>query len=213
MYGPSKFGKTEICSHLPNALFIATEPGHNAIDGYIADVHNYQELLAVSREFVVGEHEFETVILDTLDAAHMFCAAHICKVRGVEHEGDLQFNKGYSLVRQEFYRYLLGMAKSKYTVIFIAHCKEREFKMSNGATQLKYSLALSGSVSEAVLGLADCILYCDYAKIQGKNGLQRVIRSRNTRRYDAGDRFGIVPDPCLFEKDTFLKLFEENTQM
>ena len=46
LYAPSKFGKSTWCSGVPNALFLATEPGLNSLEAFQRPVKSWDELVA-----------------------------------------------------------------------------------------------------------------------------------------------------------------------
>ena len=92
LYGPTKWGKSSLCSHAENAIFLATEPGLNHLEVFQVPINNWDDLLAACREIAEGKHSFKTVIIDTIDNAYRMCAEHVCKKAKVEHESDL----GYS---------------------------------------------------------------------------------------------------------------------
>ncbi len=45
VYSPSKIGKSTWCSHAENALFLATEPGLNALEVFEAPITCWDDLL------------------------------------------------------------------------------------------------------------------------------------------------------------------------
>jgi GTPase SAR1 family protein len=77
VYGPSKIGKSTWCSNSKGALFLATEPGLNALNVYQTPVTTWKELLAACTEIAAGDHSFNTVIIDTIDNAYRFCCDHV----------------------------------------------------------------------------------------------------------------------------------------
>ena len=63
-YGRSKIGKSTWCSRSEGALFLATEPGLNALDVYQVPIQSWDELLAACGEIAEGKHPFKTIIVD-----------------------------------------------------------------------------------------------------------------------------------------------------
>ena len=45
VYGQTKIGKTTLCSQAESALFLATEPGLNALDVFQAPILSWDDLL------------------------------------------------------------------------------------------------------------------------------------------------------------------------
>src|SRR5262245_53687948 len=73
LYGPSKFGKSEFCSKLDGALFLATEPGLKHLEVFQEPINSWERLLEKCREVADGNHPFKTIILDTADNAYRLC--------------------------------------------------------------------------------------------------------------------------------------------
>jgi len=94
-YGLPKSGKSTWASGAEGALFLATEPGLNALDVYQVPIQSWEDLRKACAEIVAGNHPFKTVILDTIDNAYKFCTDYILKKFKIEHESDLGYGKGY----------------------------------------------------------------------------------------------------------------------
>ena len=61
-----------------------------------------------------------------------------------------------------------------------------------------------------LLGMADFILYCDFASVKGSDGettYARVIRTKAAEAYTAGDRTGNMPDPLPLSFDKLSAAF------
>ncbi len=70
---------------------------------------------------------------------------------------------------------------------------------------------LSESFRQIVIGLVDLILYCDVQLEQGEDGTRkyrRVVRTKPSPNYDAGDRFGCLPQMMDLNFQVFAKAFE-----
>ena len=81
VYGQTKIGKSTLCSQADSALFLATEPGLNALDVYQVPIQSWEDLRKACAEIVEGNHPFKTVILDTIDNAYKFCTEYIVSFR------------------------------------------------------------------------------------------------------------------------------------
>jgi hypothetical protein len=73
VYGRPKAGKSSFCAQADGALFLATEAGLNHLEAYQVPITCWEELLEACAEIAKGEHDFRTVILDTVDNAYRFC--------------------------------------------------------------------------------------------------------------------------------------------
>lgn len=210
LYGPSKIGKSTFASQAPDAIFLATEPGLNALEVYQQPIRNWGEFLEVCAELARGEHPFKTVVIDTIDILYRLCADHICQKRGLEHESDGSHGKIYGLIKNEIYRVLTKLAHLPYGLILISHSQDRDLETRTG-TVTRTVPTLSESFRQIVIGLVDLILYCDVQIEQAEDGTRkyrRVVRTKPSPNYDAGDRFGSLPEVMDLNFQAFAKAFE-----
>lgn len=209
VYGQTKIGKTTFCSQAESALFLATEPGLNALDVYQVPIQSWDDLLNVCAEVVEGKHPFKTIIIDTIDNAYKFCTDYILRKFKVEHESDLAYGKGYAIVNNEFQRVVTKLAFLPYGLFLISHAKEIEVETRTG----KYTRILPTLPDKArkiVLGMADMVLFCDLEVADGEGGetvTRRVIRTKPSLYYEAGDRTGRLPEAIDLAFPTFLDAF------
>jgi hypothetical protein len=196
VYGQPKIGKSTLCSEFPGAIFLATEPGLNALSTYQVDVTSWKVLLDAAVELASGKHQFETIIIDTIDNAYKMCSDYICEQNKIKHESDLGFGKGWKMVENEFHRVLTKLAKLPYGLVMVSHSKIVEVE-NNVAKYNKIVPSLPDKARAIALGLADLILYADieYSKLPDGERLEsRVLRTKPTKFFEAGDRTGMLPD-------------------
>ena len=86
-----KFGKTRWASTIPDAIFLATEPGLGSVEAlrwedekgqYVID--SWEKLLAATKE-TVESGRFSVLILDTIDIAYEHCRQWVCERHGEEY--------------------------------------------------------------------------------------------------------------------------------
>jgi hypothetical protein len=214
IYGPTKIGKSTLCSRFPEALFLATEPGLNALDAYQIPVTSWTELLAAAKDIAKGGHQFKTVIIDTADNAYKYCEEYVCAAENIRHPNDLEYGKGAAFVNNEFQRVLTKLAALPYGLILVSHAKEKEVKTPTGKYN-KVTPTLPGGAYKIILGMADMVLYCDTEEVaapDGKTDQRRVIHTKPTIYFEAGDRTGRLPQTIPLSYRDFLKAFSESTK-
>ncbi len=207
VYGQTKIGKTTLCSQAESALFLATEPGLNALDVFQAPILSWDDLLIACAEIVEGKHPFKTVIIDTIDNAYKFCTDYILKKFKIEHESDLGYGKGYAIVNNEFQRVLTKLAFLPYGLFLISHAKEVDMDSRTGK-YVRVVPTLPDKARKIVLGMADMVLFCDLEPTTGEDGsqsLRRVIRTKPSLYHEAGDRTGRLPETIDLD---FAKFYE-----
>jgi hypothetical protein len=209
VYGPSKIGKSTWCSHADKAIFLATEPGLNALEVFQSPITCWEDLLKACAELAEGKHDFKTVIVDTVDILYRMCSEHICQKFKIEHESDLGYGKGYALINNEFQRVLTKLAFLPMGLIMISHSQEREIETRTGK-MTRIVPTLPEKARKLVTGLVDLVLFCDLeSKKDGedKTTHQRVMRTKPSPNYDAGDRTGRLPEMIPLDFPTFIKAF------
>ena len=208
-YGKTKIGKTSTCAQADGALFLATEPGLNALDVFQVPITCWEDLLTACAEIGEGKHPFKTIIIDTVDNAYRFCAEYILRKFKVDHESDLGYGKGYALVNNEFQRVLTKLAFLPYGLFMISHAKEAEVETRTGKITRTVP-TLPDKARKIVLGMVDMVLFCDLDVTTGENGepcTRRVIRTKPSLYYEAGDRTGRLPETLDLDFAAFLSAF------
>ncbi|HPQ70611.1 MAG TPA: ATP-binding protein [bacterium] len=208
-YGHPKGGKSTWASGFPNAIFLATEAGLNALSTYQVNIDCWEKLLEACNELASGNHDFKNIIVDTVDNAWFYCRRYICEKHKVDFEGDLSYGKGHSLVLNEFTRVINKMSMLDFGLILISHATVQEIQTRTGPKH-KTVPSLPEKPRKLILGLADMILYCDLETVSGPDGKQsirRVMRTQPHPGYEAGDRTGRLPEVIDLNYDAFVRAF------
>lgn len=195
LYGSPKVGKSTFCSKLPNALFLATEPGLKSLSVYDVDITCWQDMLEACGDIYRGDHNYQTVIIDTIDNAYRMCVEHVCKKNNVAYEGDLPYGKGYALVTTEFHRVITKLAQLPYGLWMVSHAKTTEVE-SRTAKYTKTVPTLHDRARNIVVAMSDLILYAsmDERMVAGALVQNRVIYTKPNLYHEAGDRTGRLPE-------------------
>jgi len=197
VYGPPKIGKTTLAAQFPGVLFLATEDGQGSHGCYRVAVDSWEKFLAACKELATTKHDFKTLVVDTVDNLWELCSAYICAKRGIEHESELEYGKGFQLVQTEFFRAVTKLSLLPFGLVLISHSVEVEIE-TRTKKYTKSVPSFKRKQQSRLLGMADFILYCDFASVKGEDGqttYQRVIRTKSAEAYTAGDRTGRMPDP------------------
>lgn len=210
VYGPPKQGKSTFASQAPNALFLATEAGLNALDVFQQPIHTWDDMLAACQEIAAGKHQFSTIVIDTIDNLYRLCSEAICKRMRIDTLGDAEFGKGFAMCNSEFLRVLTKLSLLPYGLVLISHSQDIEVKTRTGKS-LKTIPTLPGRARLIVLGLVDVILFLDQETVTlegGKTVSRRVLRTKGTDVYEAGDRTGKLPETMELDFPAFAAAFK-----
>jgi len=198
------------CSKAEDALFLNTEGGLRSLEVFQEPVATWETLLAKCKEIAEGHHPFKTIAIDTVDNAYRLCAEYICQRQKIEHESDLPYSKGYSLVNGEFYRVLTKLTLLPYGLFLISHSQQKEVETRTGKRMVTMP-TLPQRAKKLVLGMVDMILFCDVEVGQGTDVepvYRRVIHTKPSVHYEAGDRTERLPEMIDFDFAKFAAAFE-----
>lgn len=207
IHGKPKIGKSTLCSKLfPNGLFIASEPGLNFLNVYKVNVTNWQTFLDVCAEIAQGKHQFSPIIIDTIDCLAIYCTEFICTREKINHPSDYEYGKGWGMVTKELQRVLSKLSAMGFGLVMVGHTKTEEIK-TKVKSYNKDSLSITGENKRVILSMADLILYIDQ-EIDNEGGEKRIIRTKPSIYWDAGDRSKLLPPVLPLDAEVLSKYFK-----
>jgi len=210
LYGPAKSGKSSFCSHADSALFLATEAGLNHLDVFQIPITTWDDFLEACKDIAEGKHSYQTIIIDTVDNAYRMCSEYVCKLHGIKHESDLSYGKGFALVNSEFHRVINKLSLLPYGLFLISHAQEKEVESRTGK-YTRFMPSLSDKARKIILGMSDLILFFDIeegADESGNSIQRRIIRTKPSRHYEAGDRSGKLTETIEMNYQKFLAAYQ-----
>lgn len=192
IYGEPKAGKTTLASRMPGAYFLATEPGHRFVSVYKSEPKTWKELQKYVELLCRKDHDHQTIVVDTVSNAYDMCCEFVCAHNpwkpGVDHISELEWGRGFAVVKQEFRRIIRDLAQAGFGIVFIAHeaVRDLEFK---GMKRTRIIPNLNKSGRDAVLDISDMIGRI-WAESSEKGGVKRYISFQPNDVFEAGDRTG-----------------------
>lgn len=213
IYGDPGSGKSTFASKFPDAIFIPTEPGLNFLevnqitddDGNPKIARDWNELIEAVKLLCTTEHNFKTIVIDTIDNAFEFCALHVLKARGLEHETDEAYGKGFGMVKREFSKVINFVANSGFGLVFISHEKSSQ-REERGVKREYIDSSLSNQARVFINGLVDFIFYCS----MDDDG-NRLMRTKASLNINAKDRSGILPEVMPMSFDLLVEHLNKQT--
>lgn len=207
IYGQHGTGKTTFGGDAPGAILLRTEDGADAVDcAKLPLCKDFETVIKQLGLLVKEEHEYKTLVIDSLDWLELLIHEHVSKMRGKKCIGDFDYGKGYAYSTDEFMRVIkacdiLRQEKSMH-IIMLAHCKNEEFKCPVAGIYNRYSLDLHKSISAKIAHWADLIGFLQFKK--------RVISDEGQfnsehRRVLGGERVLCFDDAPAYEAKRRLK--------
>ncbi len=209
LYGIPKLGKSSFASYFPHAMFLECEPGLNHLEVFKVPTYTWEAFLEACKLIAKGDHQFKTIVIDTVDNAFKMCSDYICAKHGIEYEGDMGHGKGWTLVKNEWHRVLTRLASLPYGLILISHAVDKTIETRTGE-YTKTQPSLPDRARNVVLGLVEIILYGDSIARKDASGnitIERVLRTKPHPTYEAGDRTGKLPEVLPLSYEAFAAAF------
>jgi hypothetical protein len=205
LYGAPKLGKSTFASKFSNPLFISTESGLNALEVFESPTPTWKSFLSTCNDLSTKKHHFNTIVIDTIDNLYKSCVEYVRARNNIEHESDLGYGKGYSLVKDEFMSALRMLSLLKPGMLMISHATFLEVKTRTSSYH-KAVPTLPQSIRDQFLGWVDIIMYADITP----DG-ERVLNIKPDDKYISGDRtaslYGSFNAPLPLEYAEFSKSF------
>jgi len=219
MHSFPKFGKTTWAASIPNAIFLATEPGLGSVEAlrwedehgnYVID--SWEKLLQATKE-VVDSNQFSMLIIDTLDLAFELCRDYVCRQNNEPYhtDGKLGYGKGTTLINNEMRRYLTRLGALNMGVVLLAHTVSETVQTRTGEIQRAVP-NLPEKARRPLLGMMDFIFYGDFEiEARGDEKIaKRVLRTKPHPAWEAGDRSAKLPAILPLDYDALVKACSPN---
>lgn len=130
IYGTHGIGKSTVASQFPRPIFISTEDGIDGLDvTSFPKAKHINEVVENIKTLIKEEHNFKTVVLDSVD--WLVEPLIVEDVEATHDEKELAYGKGQMLVAESFREILQGMdalrRKRDMNVVLIAHANIVKF--------------------------------------------------------------------------------------
>jgi hypothetical protein len=220
LYGVEGVGKSTFAANAPSPIFLAAEDGTSQLDvARFPEPKSWRDAFDALDELITADHDFRTVVVDTLDWLEPMCWQHVVnkanstKITSIE---DFGFGKGYVAALDEW-RLLLAKfeqlrLKRGMHVIFLAHSWIKTFKNPEDADFDRYELAVHAKASGLIKQWCDAVLFARYEtfantdektkRTRGVSTGARIIHTQRTAAWDAKNRHDL-PDALPLDWQAF----------
>lgn len=216
LYGTHGIGKSTFGAMAESPIFIPTEDGLADIDCESFPLaESLGQVMASLEALYTDEHEYRTIVIDSLDWLERLIWAEVCADKGVDSIEDIGYAKGYTFATDKW-RTVLGALDALRSdrgmgVILIAHAKIERFDNPETEPYDRYSPRLHKLASALVQEWCDEILFATYrvhtrkvdegfnkAKHRGIGTGERIVRTTERPAHVAKCR---IPLPEEFPLD------------
>lgn len=192
LYGPPKIGKSTLCARLDpeHTLFLVCEPGLGGLEVFQYPVNSWDDFRAAYEQLANNEHNFKTVVVDTVDELYRMCQESVMRELGVNHPSDLEWGKGWSAVGDKWRLAVGALAKLGLGVWFISHARDEQIKQRVGQITKTVPM-IGGKAREFLLGFCDHIFLVTQ-EVDAEGTEARVVRTSPSEFWEAGSRLPAV---------------------
>lgn len=210
VWGTEGIGKSTFGANAPSPIFLGAEDGTSELDvARFPEPLNWQDACDAVMELINAQHEYKTLVVDTLDWLEPLCWAHVCATRpntggkratSIEDYG---YGKGYAAALDEWRR-LLSMIERLRTlrsmhVVLLAHGWIKPFKNPDGDDFDRYELKLHPKAGGLLKEWCDAVLFANYETLTHENNGRtkgvstgaRVLHTQRRAAYDAKNRYDL----------------------
>jgi hypothetical protein len=215
LYGTEGIGKSTFGAGAPAPIFIPTEDGLGEIDCHKFPLaRSLAEVTADLADLYREAHDYQTVVVDSLDWLERLIWDEVCREYGVKsiEKADGGYAKGYMHALTPWREILTGLdalrSERGMVVILIAHAKVEKFEDPESAAYDRYSPRLHKHATALVTEWADAVLFATrrfrtqteesgfnrtrtIAAPLGADGGERIIRTAGSPACIAKNRYGL----------------------
>jgi hypothetical protein len=221
LYGPAKIGKTTFASQFPAPIIVCTEDGAEGLSvDRFPKATTWQQVVDNLTTVGQGEHDYETVVLDTLNGAAELAAQHVCATLfGGDWgpKGFASFGQGNGATSEEMRRLLpiLDACRDRsMNVVLLAHTGLQSAKDPVQGDYQKYAPDMDRRIWGRFAKWADMIGRAEYEYVvlkadrpgagRVKGTSTRIVHWSGSAAEDAGTRAGFeMPDTTLLSYEAF----------
>ncbi len=211
VYGVHGVGKSTFGAMAEKPIFIQTEEGINDLDADRFPVSAaYRDVLGALSALYSDEHEYQTVVIDSLDWLERLIWAEVCSKRGVESIEDIGYAKGYVFALTQWREVISGLDALRnergMQIILIAHARIEKFDNPETESYDRYVPRLNKHASALVQEWCDEVLFATYRvhtkhtdegfnrkRTQGIGTGERIVRTTERPAHVAKNRLSL-PD-------------------
>lgn len=226
LHAPEKWGKSSFGAQAPKPVFVQSK-GETGLDPLISagliketahfpESQSWDEFLAYIRALRDEDHEYKTLVIDTINGAERLCHEFVCE-RDFENnwsdKGFASYQKGPEVALSEW-RVLLALldeirTQKRMTVFALCHTKVGKYQNPHGPDYDRFLPDMDRRTWALTAKWTDVILFGNFEdtvtavrenkktgeqKGKGVGGNVRLVYTEKSAAYDAGNRIGLPPE-------------------
>jgi hypothetical protein len=220
-YGPEGCGKSSLAADSEAPIFIDIDGGSSQLEtdrypfGESTQPKGFKEVESALHDLLYNEHNYKTVILDTVDKLEGLIWRYIIDrdlkpVKGEVHTIEsFGYGKGYTLALDEWRKLIVLLDKlwdKGMNIILISHASIKTFQNPEGDNYDRYSLRIHEKAAGLIREWSDVtgfMCFDEFAfggdkskgiRSKGTGTKRRLIKFQRTATYDAKSRLPLAEE-------------------
>jgi len=228
IYGISGIGKNTFASTFKAPVLLQIEDGSAALDIPAFPLAATFQDVVDRIQALHGEHQFRTVIVDSLDWLEPLLWAACCEHHGKESIESFGYGKGYVEVDRWWRHIMSGLDSLRHAkgmdIVLLAHSEVKHVEPPDTDPYDTFQLKMQKRAFALWQEYADMVLFLNYKinvqktktgvneeRTRGIGTGDRVIHTTERPAWKAKNRWGL-PDDILIGKDKNWKAFHEQLE-
>jgi hypothetical protein len=215
VFAVEKLGKSTFASRAPNPIFICSEDGTSELDvSRFPEPKTWGEVFDAVDELLTVEHDYKTLVIDTLDWLEPMCWKAVCAKAKVTAIEDMPYGRGYNAALDEWRLLLARLEKLREErwmwIVLLAHSWIKTYKSPDTADYDRHEMKLHAKAGGLIKEWCDAVLFGTYetytheknGKIKGVSTGARILHTQRRAAWDAGNRYDL-PETIPLDWDVF----------
>lgn len=205
LYGEPGVGKSTFAAKAPNPIFLCSEDGADEIGVSRLKINSYQELIDTLKELTTENHDYKTIVLDTVDHFERLVFEVVCRDEKKKSIDDIGYAKGYIYALEYWAEVVALLEKARndknINIILLAHSIIKAHNDPQlDAPYDTYQIKMHHKAAELLRDRVSCVLFATYKtylheKESGKNkGIgdgTRIVYTEKRPAFLAKNRYNL----------------------
>ena len=211
IYGPPGMGKTSLAAEFPNPVFLQVEDGTpSGLELVGMKPVTFDEIMGAISELYEGEHDFKTLVIDSLDKMEPLLWDAVCKDNNWPSIETPGYGKGYVATTYKWRDFLDGCnalrVERRMNIVLISHSDDERFDDPTSVSYSQYQVRLHKSGRKLVEDEMDAIFLIkqeatvkqedsgfNKTRAHAEGGATRFIYCEGRPAFTAKNRYGMPP--------------------
>lgn len=222
VFGPDGVGKSTFAANAPKPIFVGAEDGTSQLNVVrFPEPHNWLDVRDAIAELECDlTHDYETLVIDTLDWLEPLCWKHVCATKRDKFGkpmSDIQafgYGKGFDAALDEWRVLLADLDRLRAArgmhVVLLAHSWIKTFKNPADDDYDRYEIKLHQKAAGLIKEWTDVYMFAIHetlthekdGRVRGISTGARVLHTQRTAAWDAKNRYDL-PETLPLDWDAF----------